>query len=62
MLAVDCVERLCFGWLLYLWYANCDIFSHLLALRLFKCVGVFGMLIFDDFSVFDSKKKITTLH
>lgn len=26
--------------LLCLWYAKCDIFSHLLALRLYECVGV----------------------
>lgn len=38
------------GWLLAcllcLWYAKYDVFSHLLALRLFKCVGVFGTSIF----------------
>lgn len=39
-----CVWALSFGCccLLCLWCAKCDIFSHLLALRLFKCVGVFG--------------------
>lgn len=43
----SCAERrtaaavaVAFGWLLCLWYAKCDIFSHLLALRLYECVGV----------------------
>lgn len=41
----SCVERraavaAASGWLLCLWYAKCDIFSHLLALRLYECVGV----------------------
>lgn len=57
-LTVDCVferralaaaDAVAVGWLLCLWYAKCDIFSHLLALRLFECVGVFGTSFYDIF-------------
>lgn len=60
-----CLSVVRFGWLadclLCLWYAKYDVFSHLLALRLFKCVGGFGTSFSTDFSKKkNNKRNITT--
>lgn len=55
-----CLSAVRFGWLanmLCLWYAKYDVFSHLLALRLFECVGVFGTSFSTDFFLFEQIKQ-----